>query len=408
MKKKRYSSSQEEAIKDLLSCDSLDKHIAKYSFQNIVEDKNDIPQYLTSIGDDIVHRLVCWTHQLPFYSQIDVKLHTQLLTAKWHEILLLSTLYSMCKNTLASHLNRPSNTFEIQLDRNLRKLQYYLLQVCNLDLTIEKLHQESGEMMEKITLLIQTFEKLDLLPEEYVCLKVLLLLSKANAESGSKLRSIQEHYLDCLQAFVEEGPQSADQKTSLTRFGELLLLLPRLQAAAELLLSSKMFYVPFLLNSLTLPEDDINKTKSMETNGKDTNAQNAVSEQDITAEEGTSKKSPLTYDDKKTPPTMVSEDVSNESMDQSLDLRTNVGSKTGNQNPSDVAHASFARTEMPELEEYQAPLQIDLEDTSAIGSPSNDRSQYEVLLESGDESIEPNQLRQLLEAPIEIKSKNHD
>jgi hypothetical protein len=71
--------------------------------------------------------------------------------------------------------------------------------------------------------------------------------------------------LDALQGFVEGGPQADSQGLSQgslhsqspsTRFGELLLLLPQLQSAAELLLRSKMFYVPFLLNSLTLPDEE--------------------------------------------------------------------------------------------------------------------------------------------------------
>ena len=62
--------------------------------------------------------------------------------------------------------------------------------------------------------------------------------------------------MDCLQGFVESATHPSALGTPSTRFGELLLLLPQIQSAAELLLNSKMFYVPFLLNSLNLPEEE--------------------------------------------------------------------------------------------------------------------------------------------------------
>jgi len=50
--------------------------------------------------------------------------------------------------------------------------------------------------------------------------------------------------MQCLQSYVEHNyPQSPG------RFSDLLTRLPEVQAAATLLLDSKMFYVPFLLNS---------------------------------------------------------------------------------------------------------------------------------------------------------------
>ena len=60
------------------------------------------------------------------------QVHTQLLTSKWHEILLLSTLYAMCQkeNAAGGFLTSSStSSFSKQLDRNSRKLQYYLSQV---------------------------------------------------------------------------------------------------------------------------------------------------------------------------------------------------------------------------------------------------------------------------------------
>ncbi|KAL1455390.1 hypothetical protein WDU94_009488 [Cyamophila willieti] len=50
--------------------------------------------------------------------------------------------------------------------------------------------------------------------------------------------------MTCLKTFVENTfPQQPN------RFHDLLVRLPEVQSAASLLLESKMFYVPFLLNS---------------------------------------------------------------------------------------------------------------------------------------------------------------
>ena len=58
-------------------------------------------------------------------------------------------------------------------------------QVCGRELLMEELQEETGEMMEKLTLLTQTFSRLNLHPEEFVCLKVLLLLSRGKRSSIS-------------------------------------------------------------------------------------------------------------------------------------------------------------------------------------------------------------------------------
>lgn len=53
-----------------------------------------LSERLCSIGDSIVFRLVQWTKRLPFYESLPVHVHTQLLTHKWHELLVLSTCWT--------------------------------------------------------------------------------------------------------------------------------------------------------------------------------------------------------------------------------------------------------------------------------------------------------------------------
>lgn len=60
----------------------------------------------------------------------------------------------------------------------------------------------------------------------------------------SELEQIHDRYLNCLKTFIEYNfPQEPN------RVQDLLVKLPEVQEAAGLLLESKMFYVPFLLNS---------------------------------------------------------------------------------------------------------------------------------------------------------------
>lgn len=45
---------------------------------------------LSHIGDEIVEKLVVWTKKLPFYEELPVEVHTQLLSKRWSELVLLS------------------------------------------------------------------------------------------------------------------------------------------------------------------------------------------------------------------------------------------------------------------------------------------------------------------------------
>merc|ERR1712141_551047 len=81
--------------------------------------------------------------------------------------------------------------------------------------------------------------------QEYVCLKVVAMLSNAEGNvQDRELEQIHSRYMNCLRTFIEYNyPQEPN------RVQELLVKLPEVQEAAGLLLESKMFYVPFLLNS---------------------------------------------------------------------------------------------------------------------------------------------------------------
>jgi len=111
-------------------------------------------------------------------------------------------------------------------------------------ITMDQLRQDVGTMVEKITKVITSFRNFRLSMQEYVCLKVVAMLTQEGNVQHKELEQIHDRYMNCLRTFTEYNfPQEPN------RVEELLVKLPEVQEAAGLLLESKMFYVPFLLNS---------------------------------------------------------------------------------------------------------------------------------------------------------------
>lgn len=120
-------------------------------------------------------------------------------------------------------------------------LQTCLTKLMGKPITMDQLRTDAGEMVEKITHVIMMFRKLDIKVEEYVCLKVIAMVQ---LEEDATLSYIHERYLNCLKSFTRlhfpNEPKRAEN---------LLKKLPAIRHAASLILESKMFYVPFLLNT---------------------------------------------------------------------------------------------------------------------------------------------------------------
>ena len=70
--------------------------------------------------------------------------------------------------------------FSSQLDRNLNILHRYMNENLRRNITRVQMIKEVGVMMEKVTFLIRRFQELKLSKEEYVCLKIILLLNHGN------------------------------------------------------------------------------------------------------------------------------------------------------------------------------------------------------------------------------------
>uniref|UniRef100_A0A0K0FDQ2 Nuclear receptor subfamily 6 group A member 1 (inferred by orthology to a human protein) n=1 Tax=Strongyloides venezuelensis TaxID=75913 RepID=A0A0K0FDQ2_STRVS len=308
-------------IHEMMEIDRLDSLInlkgLRVASNNALLNQEEEPipacQRLSRIGDEIVEQLVEWTKMLPFYNDLPVEIHTHLLTQRWAELVLLSACYYAISNcspvsennistivikkdnhnylshsplsnsssssifseddlTPTNFYNNISSTSvnglteghdEISFSDpsiNLVILQKRLSLIMHKDIPMEHVVTEAGPLVEKFTALLNSFAKLKITYEAYVCLKAITLLhytppsssvgkiGTTNDNNGKfnqmsnikKVSIIQDQFVKALQIHLsqcEDGPRLTD----------ILTWLPMLHQASSVLLHSKMFYVPFLI-----------------------------------------------------------------------------------------------------------------------------------------------------------------
>merc|ERR550532_3265516 len=201
--KDKYDEQHAKLINELIECDEFDdiatlKNIGELLSQN----SSDLEDKLCKIGDSIVHKLVEWVTRLPFYHQLPKEVHTRLLTHKWHELLVLTTSAYQ-----AIHGFRRMGTTRTDGEK-------------------VELHQEvATNMVEKITKVIAIFRQFQLKMEEYVCLKVIAMVSQEDL-SNPTLDVIHEKYLACLRSFAKKHFPNQPNRVE-----ELLVRLPEVQVA---------------------------------------------------------------------------------------------------------------------------------------------------------------------------------
>ncbi|KAH7977434.1 hypothetical protein HPB49_001493 [Dermacentor silvarum] len=263
-------------IEQLIECDDFEDVATLNNMRDLLNDWEDLSRKLRQIADKIVHKLVQWTKRLPFYAEIPLAVHTQLLAHKWHELVVLTTAAyqaiqlparvapsSSCSSSGSSDGGPHSPPADVSRETAaaLCELQRTLAALMGQPVTLVQLPSEAVPLVDQMTGLASELRKARLCLEEYVCLKVVIMLSYgeygspgpdrrsrshwcAEDPNQRQLESIQERYLSALRVFTEQRFPNQS-----SRFTELLARLPDIQAAAALLLHSKMFYVPFLLNS---------------------------------------------------------------------------------------------------------------------------------------------------------------
>ncbi|KAL3871784.1 hypothetical protein ACJMK2_039761 [Sinanodonta woodiana] len=228
-------------ISELLQCDSMLDIANLHEVKQIIGSGKGVTEVLCRLGDEIVMKLVHWTKQLPFYSELTTDIHSQMLSDKWHELLLLITT---AYKAVTSSENMEKLTYGELYAENFSKLQMYLNHMFSKDFELEQLQAEVGETLGKITHVMLRFIQMHLTREEFACLQVILLLNYTGTIPNKQLEYVQDKYSTALQDFIREQ-FSAEPN----RYGELLLLLPHIQTASALLLQSKMIYIPFFLNA---------------------------------------------------------------------------------------------------------------------------------------------------------------
>lgn len=183
-------------IQTLMDCDEMENIATLPHFPEFLEDKSEIGDKLCNIGDSIVHKLVSWTKKLPFYLEIPVEIHTKLLTDKWHELLVLTTAAYQAlhgKRVITSPEvgqaaskavigpivpEKGDPEFVQEVNNHLCTLQTCLTTLMGQPISMEQLRLDVGHMVEKMTQITIMFRRIKLKMEEYVCLKVYILLNK--------------------------------------------------------------------------------------------------------------------------------------------------------------------------------------------------------------------------------------
>jgi nuclear receptor subfamily 6 group A len=202
-------------IQTLIDCDAMEDIATLPHFSEFLEDKSEISDKLCNIGDSIVHKLVSWTKKLPFYLEIPVEIHTKLLTDKWHEILVLTTATYQAMHgrkftqpqqapptSIAPDKHDPEFIAEVsslsainfiiylyyiytfsyflvvKVNAHLQTLQTCLTTLMGHSISMEQLKLDVGLMVEKMTQITIMFRRIKLRMEEYVCLKVYILLNR--------------------------------------------------------------------------------------------------------------------------------------------------------------------------------------------------------------------------------------
>ncbi|XP_044757202.1 hormone receptor 4 isoform X3 [Coccinella septempunctata] len=233
-------------IKPLIDCDDFQNVATVQNLPQLFQLETGMDERLCTIGDSIVYKLVQWAKNLPFYPELPVHITTKILTVKWHDLLVLTTSAYQAIALPDDHIG-----INEKMEINLARLQEYFTALIGDDYCDSKLREDISCVIKKLLQIIHTFKQMKLTMEEYVCLKVITLLGNENfpgtGPGYSEMESVFDKYMTCLRVFIQHiFPQQTN------RVQELMGILPEIQDAAKQLMESKMFYVPFVLNTVDL------------------------------------------------------------------------------------------------------------------------------------------------------------
>lgn len=156
---------------DIMSCLKY-LHI-EFEISMINDSPQIVMQNMCNLGDKFVTNLVSWTRHLPFYCEVPIQLHSKLLTAKWHKLLLLLMSAQQVQSG-----NQTSMTFEEFYQQKLTNVKSCLNKLFSKNLQSEKMSSQMNSFIRHICRCMFTFNCMSLMKEEYACLQIILLLDQ--------------------------------------------------------------------------------------------------------------------------------------------------------------------------------------------------------------------------------------
>ncbi|OWF49689.1 uncharacterized protein LOC110451376 [Mizuhopecten yessoensis] len=230
-----------QLIQELVNCNKLLDISGSYNFDQSDWMHSDLTSNLCRLGDEIVGKLVDWTRHLPFYNEIPLNVHSQMLTNRWHELLVLITTAHRAL-IIQEHIPSTEVTYTSLLNFNMLKLEKYLSRMYKEPVNLDKLKVQN--VMERMAMTMFSFLQMRLGLRELLSLQIILLLSQNESINCAQIESIQDRYTRALEWYV-----TTIYPHDPTRLRQLLVRLPEIQTTSRLLLKSKMIYIPFFLNS---------------------------------------------------------------------------------------------------------------------------------------------------------------
>jgi len=211
-----------DVIGPLLECE---RELNNIDISN--ELRGDLSERLCQIGDNIVYRLVQWTKRLPFYDELPVNIHTQLLTHKWHEILVLSTCFDAQIN----------DTLDNEIANAMTRLAQKLESLSMSAFGWQQLESEAGQLVGALVRVRAAIRDAHVTREEIAVMKVIVLTS---GHDDDAVLQVKQRYMHALASHLHSGRERRVQQL-------MEICAQHVTQAATMLLNSKLFYLPFLL-----------------------------------------------------------------------------------------------------------------------------------------------------------------
>ena len=160
-------------IKQLI-CIENSQSLLFYNFP--LQDQQNLPKAVLKLTNEMVQLLVRWTNQLPFTKRIPISVYTHIINSKWQDVLVLMTsMQNVLKYGRRQHQNE---NLQQQTRNNLECIRLYLGERLTNSGAWKNVCGDIREMIEQLTLVRRSIISLGITKQEYVCLKVILLLNQ--------------------------------------------------------------------------------------------------------------------------------------------------------------------------------------------------------------------------------------